>query len=205
MVAVTVTNKNFIRCKIRKIKAIGACASVLLLFVFGGNSAVQDVSAKSEQEELRDISTQAADMVAVHIAAIKKQLNDLAKDPEVIKIFAEADVATLESEAEQRLSVFESALKLRLLLPGNYEMNREEMPPLSYASLGLLKRAENSEVPVDAEIHGRGEEMAHIAFVSRVTDADNNLVGLLHLSIALVAATTAAPCSPPEAPLVATY
>ncbi|MFT5425178.1 MAG: phosphomannomutase/phosphoglucomutase [Gammaproteobacteria bacterium] len=193
MVAVTVTNKSFTRCKIRKAKAIGACAAVLLLFVFGGNFAVQDVSAESDQENLQDISTQAADKVAVHIASIKKQLDDLTQDQALINLFAEADVASLESQAEQMQSDFKHALKLRLLLPGNYAVDREAVPPLSYASLDLLRRAEESEAPVDAEAHSMGSDGKHIAFVSRVTDADNKLVGLLSLSMALDAIESVMP------------
>lgn len=186
MAAVTVTNKNFILCKIRKIKAIGTCVSVLLLFVFGGNTIVQNVSAKSDQELLKDISTQAAGKVAGHIDSIKKQLDDLAQDQAVIELFTEADAASLESKAEEMRSGFESVLKLRLLLPDNYAVDREAFPPLSHASLDLLRRAaKESEAPVDAEAHSMGGDGAHIAFVSRVTDADNKLVGLLYLSMAL--------------------
>ncbi len=181
MVVGSVTGRNFKRSKIRQLKVAGICAAVLLLFVFAGNSAVQDVSA--EQEEQQVASTQAADKVAVSIAAINKQLNDLTQDQAIVTLFAEADAATLESTAEQMQSVFESALKLRLFLPGNYKIDREAIPPLSFASLDLLRRAEESEAPVAAEVHSMGGNGAHIAFVSRVADADNNLVGLLHLSI----------------------
>ncbi|MEE9574999.1 MAG: hypothetical protein V3W03_02765, partial [Gammaproteobacteria bacterium] len=166
MVVGSVTGRNFKRSKIRQLKVAGICAAVLLLFVLAGNSAVQDVSA--EQEEQQVASTQAADKVAVSIAAIKKQLNDLTQDQEIVTLFAEADTATLESTAEQMQSVFESALKLRFLLPGDYEMDREAIPPLSFASLDLLRRAEESEAPVAAEVHSMGGNGAHIAFVNRV-------------------------------------
>ena len=194
MVVVTVADKNFIRCKIRKIKAIGACAAVLFLFVFGGNTTVQNVSAESDQELLKDISTQAADKAAAQIASVKKKLEDLTQDQVVIKLFAEADAASLESKAEEMQSGFEFALKLRLLLPGNYAVDTEALPlPLSYASLDLLRRAEELEAPVDVEAHSVGGDGGHIAFVSRVTDADNKLVGLLHLSMALEAIESVMP------------
>ncbi|MCK5668044.1 MAG: hypothetical protein KAI15_03090, partial [Gammaproteobacteria bacterium] len=152
----SVTGRNIKRSKFRKLKIAGACAAVLLLFVFAGNSTVQNVSAESDQEEQQVISTQAADKVAVSIAAIKKQLNDLTQDQAIVTLFAEADTATLESTAEQIQSVFESALKLRFLLQGDYKMDREAIPPLSFASLDLLRRAEESEAPVDAEVHSMG-------------------------------------------------
>ncbi len=185
MVEQPAIGREYKRRNIRKLKDTGACAAFLLLFVFGGNSTVQNVSAKPEQEELKDISTQAAGKVAVRIAAIKKQLDDLAQDESVLTLFAEADTDALESEGEQKKTAFESALKLRLLLPGNYKTDREAMPPLSFASVDLLKRAEASKTNVAAEVHSFGNDGAHIAFVSRVTDADKKLLGLLHLSMPL--------------------
>ncbi len=185
-----VTGREYKRSKISKLKITGArvtntCAAILLLFVFGGNSTVQNVSAKSDQEELKGISTQAAGKVAASIATIKKQLNALAQDESVLALFAEADADALESEGEQKKTAFESALKLRLLLPGNYKTDREAKPPLSFASVDLLKRAEASKTNVAAEVHSFGSDGAHVAFVSRVTDADKNLLGLLHLSMPL--------------------
>jgi len=190
MVVVPAIGREYKPGKLRKLKLTGAkitgtCATFLLLFVFGGNFTVQNVSAKSDQEELKDISTQAAVKVAVRIAQIKKQLNDLAKDESVLALFAEADTDALESEGEQKKAAFESALKLRLLLPGDYKTDREMMPPLSFASVDLLKRAEASKTNVAAEVHSFGSDGAHVAFVSRVTDADKKLLGLLHLSMPL--------------------
>jgi phosphomannomutase/phosphoglucomutase len=190
MVVGPVTDRKYERSKIRKLKLTGAkvastCAAFLLLFVFAGNSTVQNVSAKYDQEELKDISTQAADKVADRIAAIKKQLNDLAQDQVVVKLFTEADIDALESEGEQKKTAFESALKLRLLLPGKYKTDREAVPPLSFASIDLLKRAEASVSNVAAEVHSFGNDGAHVALVSRVTDTDKKLLGLLHLSMPL--------------------
>jgi len=152
---------------------------VLLLLVFGGVFTVQNVSAKAEQK------TQAADKFAVPIAAIKKQLQALAQDEDIATLFTEADSVALESEGEKKRSLFESALKLRLLLPGKYQTDREAMPPMSFASVDLLRRAEKSATSVAAEVHGVGGDGVHIALVSRVTDLDDNLVGLLHLSMPL--------------------
>ncbi|MCH8263310.1 MAG: hypothetical protein IIA77_09775, partial [Proteobacteria bacterium] len=152
---------------------------VLLLLVFGGVFTVQNVSAKAEQKTL------AADKIAVPIAAIKKQLQALAQDETIVTLFAEADSVALESEGEKKRSLFESALKLRLLLPGKYQTDREAMPPMSFASVDLLRRAEKSATSMAAEVHGMGVDGAHVALVSRVTDVDDKLVGLLHLSMPL--------------------
>ena len=158
---------------------IGGNVAVLLLLMFAGEFTVQNVSAEAEQK------TQAADKIAVPIAVTKKQLEALAQDEAIVKLFAEADSVVLESEGEEKRSLFESALKLRLLLPRKYETDREAMPPMSFASVDLLRRAEKSATSVDAEVHGVGGDGVHIALVNRVTDVDDNLIGLLHLSMPL--------------------
>ena len=56
---------------------------------------------------------------------------------------------------------------------------------MSFASVDLLRRAEKSATSVDAEVHGVGGDGVHIALVNRVTDVDDNLIGLLHLSMPL--------------------
>jgi len=179
MIERPVAGRKSRRSTMRKALIISGDVVVLLLLVFAGGFTVQNVAAEAEQE------TQAADKIAVPIAAIKKQLDTLAQDEAIVTLFAEADSVALESGGEQKQSEFESALKLRLLLPGEYETDREAMPPMSFASVDLLRRVEKSATSLAAEVHGGGGEGVHIALVSRVTDIDINLVGLLHLSMPL--------------------
>lgn len=186
MVVGPVTGRKIKRSTIRNAIIIGVVVVVLLVVVFGGVFTAKNVSKKAEveaQKILQQASTQAAAKVAEPIASIQKQLDVLAQDESVLALFSEADSSTLESEGEQKKTAFKSALKLRFILPGNYEIDREAKPPFSFASIDLVKRAEKSATPVAAEAHSFGSDGAHVAFVSRVTNADNKLVGLLHLSM----------------------
>jgi len=188
MVVGPVTGRKYKRSTIRNAMMIGGGIVALLVLVFGGKFTVQNISEKAEQKTqsvLQGISIQAADRVAAPILAIKKLLHGLGQDENLVALFTEADSAALESWGEQKQSEIESALKLRLLFPGKYETDREAKPPLSFASIDLLRRAEKSVSSVAAEVHSLGGDGAHIAFVSPVTDADNNLIGLLHLSMPL--------------------
>ena len=188
MVAGPVTGRKYKRSTVRNAAIIGGVVAVLLVIVFGGTFTAQNISEKAEQKTQniqQEASTRAAEAVADPIASIQKQLDAMAQDEAVLALFAEADSEVLESEGEQKTAAFEFALKLRLLLPGKYETDRETIPPLSFASIDLLRRAEKSVTPVAAEVHSLGGDGAHIAFVSRVADTDNKLVGLLHLSMPL--------------------
>lgn len=188
MVVGPVTGRKYKRSTVRNAAIIGGAIVVLLVIVFGGAFTVQNISEKAEQKTqniLQEGSVKVAEAIADSIASIQKQLDAMAHDESVLALFAEADTAVLESEAEQKTAAFESALKLRLLLPGKYETDRETMPPLSFASIDLLRRAEKSVTPVAVEVHSLGGDGPHIALVSRASDADNKLVGLLHLSMPL--------------------
>lgn len=188
MVVGPVTDKKVKRSTIRNASIIGGCIVVLLVVVFSGKFTVETISEKSEQKTqsvLQGVSSQVARIVATPIDLIRKQLGVLAQDEAIITLFAKADAIALETEGEQRKIAFESALKLRLFLPGQYEVDRETQPPISFASIDLLRRAERSTASIETEVHSLGGDGAHIAFVSRVTDAENNLVGLLHLSMPL--------------------
>ncbi len=195
MVVGPVTGRKYKRSTVRNAAIIGGVVVALLVIVFGGTFTVQNISEKAEkktQNILKDVSTGAAATMADSIAMIQKQLDALAQDESILVLFADADSDALASEGEQKKTMFESALKLRLILPSQYETDRETMPPLSFASVDLLRRAEQSAKPVAIEVHSSGGEGVHIAFVSRVTDTDNQLVGLLHLSmpLAVIEATT---------------
>ena len=188
MVVGPVTGRKYKRSTIRNAAIIGGGVVVLLVVVFGGMFTVQNISEKAEEKTqniLQEISSKAATAVADSIGSIQKQLDTLALDESVLVLFAEADSDALESEGGQKKTAFESALKLRLLLPGKYETDREATPPLSFASVALLKRAEKSVSNVVAEVHSFGSDGAHVALVSRVTDTNKKLVGLLHLSMPL--------------------
>lgn len=188
MVVGPVTGRKFKRSSVRNAAIIGGIVVVLLIIVIGSKFTAQNINTIADektQSVLQKISTNAATLVADSIGSIQKQLDTLAQEESVLALFTEANSNALESEGEQKKTAIKSAVKLRLLLPGEYETDREAVPPLSFASVALLKRAEKSASNIVAEVHSSGSDGAHVAFVSRVTDTDKKLVGLLHLSMPL--------------------
>lgn len=192
MVEGPVTGRKFKRSTVRNATIAGACVIVLLVIVFASKFTVQNISEKVEQKSqntLQVAATKAADTVADSIDATRKQLEALATDESVIALFKQANTedgaAALKLAGEQKQVMFKSALKLRFLLPGLFETDREAKPPLSFASVNLLNRAEKSSKPVAVEMHSLGSEDIHIAMVNRVADAEGNAIGLLHLSMPL--------------------
>jgi phosphomannomutase/phosphoglucomutase len=125
----------------------------------------------------------AGDMAGkIQVAA--KHLDVISKKGELRQLFIAGDRAALDAQAGALASEFDAALKLRLLIPGQYDVELDANPFLGYASLDLLRKAEKSSTPLPAEIHGHGGPAPHIVIIRRVEDADKKLIGLLHLSLA---------------------
>ncbi len=188
MLANPVTGRKYKRSTVHNAAITSAGVVVLLLVIIGGKFAVQHISKKTEKETqnvLREVSVKVATAVIDSIGLIQKQLDTLAEDESVKALFIEADSVALESEGEQKMTVFDSALKLRLLLPGQYGIDKEAKPPLSFASVNLLERAEKADDNIVVEVHSFSGDDIHIALVSRVLDTDSNLLGLLLLSVPL--------------------
>jgi phosphomannomutase/phosphoglucomutase len=163
-----------------------AAVAVTILLAGGAWYFLGMHSAGRGDDQARQLTeTEAAKGIEVanQLEPVKSQLRSLAGDTVLINLFAAADTAGLEREAAQRLPLFEAGLKLRLLLPGNYEVDNTASPPLGYASLDLLHRAEATGAAVHPEVVMPGSDSAHIVFIEPVLDAAGAPVGLIHLSV----------------------
>ena len=132
-------------------------------------------------------AAQAARSVATRFATeleeIKTKLAEYAASEPVRELFMSKNEAQLNAEAERAVSQFPSALKLRLFIPGTYDLDNESSPPLSYGSIAALNKAENSSGPIAIETLLFGTDNQHIVMVERVNTLSNQLIGFVHLSL----------------------
>ncbi|MFQ5659460.1 MAG: phosphomannomutase/phosphoglucomutase [Gammaproteobacteria bacterium] len=181
-----VTNRRFSRRAVRKVALVTAAVTGVILIVVGSwyvyTTRVQSAAEESERQ-LADRAGTLAAKLAGPVAAVANQLKALSGEESIIQPFTQGDPDRLTAEAERRAGQIQSALKLRLLLPGQYGSDNAASPPLSFASLDLLKRAENSTAPIRAEVQMFGAPNQHIVMIQRVTDPTGKLIGLLHLSL----------------------
>jgi phosphomannomutase / phosphoglucomutase len=186
MVDGPVTNRRFSRRAIRK--AVTISVSVLVFFVIVGGSwtLYSKISADAEKaarEAKQAAARNIASQVQEKFDLVKDKLSVLAKDQQTISLFVEStDAATLLAVAEEKLTLFDKALKLRYLKPGAYEVDSVSVPPLSYASIDMLKKAETKS-RISSEVHLFGTPNQHIVMIERVVNDAFELVGLLHLSL----------------------
>ncbi len=156
---------------------------VLATLVFSSSWA-QENTAPQHLASARAQATRLVQQIAQEMADTAKALELISRDPSVIRVLRGGKAKAMEAKAQELTPRFKHALKLRLILPGTIEPRMGEVPPLSYASLEMLNRAELSDAPVDAEMLFFGSPKQHIVMVQRIADKSGKVVGLAHLSLA---------------------
>ncbi|NOG60626.1 MAG: phosphomannomutase/phosphoglucomutase [Proteobacteria bacterium] len=186
MVDGPVTNRRFSRRAVRKAVTISVVILVLVVIVGGGwalYSKMSSDAAKAEREAKETMARNIAGQVQAKFDQVKSQLSTLAKERQTIALFQDgADDAALAAAAEEKQAQFKNALKLRYLKPDAYEADSASVPPLSYASIDMLKKAEMTS-QVNSEVHLFGTPNQHIVVIERVLNNAFELTGLLHLSL----------------------
>ena len=123
-----------------------------------------------------------AGRVGERLITYERSLADLAALPETRALFAAADPVALAAAGERHVRRFTGALKLRYILPGNYQLDNASFPPLSYASLDMLIQAE-ADVDTLTEVHLHGTPTAHVVILEPVRNQTPRPAGFLHLSL----------------------
>ncbi len=186
MIEGPVTNRRFSRRLVRQALVFGGGAIGLVALVATGYWIYQGrirSQAEAAGEAAKSQAQQIAATVAAPFSTMRKQLVTLGSDATVIAAFGAGDTTALQGLAEQHAGDFHLALKLRLLSPGWIEPEPTAQPPLSFASLDMLRRAEVSTAPVSVEVHLFGSPGQHIVMVVPALNAAGQLRGLLHLSL----------------------
>jgi phosphomannomutase/phosphoglucomutase len=166
---------------------LAACVTGIVLVIAGtgwylynvNRQAAAEASLRQSQEQARYLAQQ----LDQPFAAVRKQLAALAKEAQIVSLFKEGDAIEVASQAAEYRGRFPGALNMRFFLPGGYALDENSVPPLGYASLELLKKAENSGGPVAMVALLFGKPNQHIVLVQRVRGRDGRLLGLMHLSL----------------------
>lgn len=186
MVEGPVSKRRYSRRAVRRALLIGAGAVVGLLILAGvwqllGSS--QEAKRQSDAQDLQTRAKELAGTVGETFSGIRKELSALAGESDVVALFEQGDAIELAGEAHEFKDRFPAALILRFLLPGTYTLDNSSEPPLSYACLDVLKKAENTGETIGAEVHLFAGPNRHIVMVEHVRNQGDELIGLVHLSL----------------------
>ena len=152
--------------------------------MMSGGSLEGDAAA-TDAQELNQMARPYADAIAGYFNNIGSQLNQYANSQSIKSLFESGTDQELVNEADRAKSQFASALKVRLLKPGQYQTDNTSSPPLSFGSIAMLNKIERSAGPVAAEVLLFGTDNQHIVYVERVKNQSDQLIGIVHLSLSV--------------------
>jgi len=186
MVEGPVSKRRFSRRVVRQ--AIISGVSVVVVLVLGAagwhlyNASLVSTQ-ESDQQQLDAQAKSHAQTLTGFFDEIFASLSGYAAREDIKALFAQGDSTQLLQEAQNAMGLFPSALKIRLLLPRQYEQDSTSRPPLSFGSIDILNRAERSTGAIAAEVLLFGTDDQHIVMVERVKNQSDQLIGIVHLSL----------------------
>lgn len=157
----------------------------LLLLTLAALAADYYQSRAATHAGLQRQTRAAAQAIAGYVEGITQQrrrlIEGLAQQPELIALFREGDAAALQAEQEQLTRLVPDAQQIRLLPAGTNEPDTELKPNMGYASLQMLRRAEQRDGVLPAQVHQFGTAHQHIAIAAGVRPASGETAeGVIH-------------------------
>ncbi len=131
-------------------------------------------------EEQNTVNRLARELGAV-LEPQRLKLNALAQQPAIVGAIS-GEKSRREKAAEAAQADIPGALRLRLLPRGADHVDPNSSPPLTFASVDMLRDAAKTDKDVKAELHLGGTEAEHIVMIQRVP-ITGEAVGFLHLSV----------------------
>ena len=110
----------------------------------------------------------------------------VAKDPDIADILQNGTAGELEDKAASLGYLFPDSIRVRLLKPGLDREDPSVSPPITFATVDMIRQSETKETPPPLEVHAAGTPKQHINMVRRVLDrAGRRIVGHLMVSFSL--------------------
>mgnify|MGYP003700297455 FL=1 len=165
--------------------ALLAGGVIVLVVAFIAITTVLEKIAVAEREERIAEDQNIANRLARELGAVlepqRLKLNALAQQPAIVEAIS-AEKSRRETTATAAQKDIPGALRLRLLPRGADHVDPNSRPPLTFASVDMLRDAAKSDKDVKAELHLGGTDNEHIVMIQRVP-ITGEAVGFLHLSV----------------------
>jgi len=133
--------------------------------------------------QLQQLTDGIAKRVAERVDNRRTLLLGLSRSEDIRQSLMSEDTPLLRQQESRLQQLLPAALRVRLLPKGWDELDADATPPLSYASLDILRGAERSGVPSPAEVHLFGTPQQHVAMAVPVFSEDGGpVIGVLHVA-----------------------
>lgn len=151
----------------------------------------QDAASQASDSWNQEITLTAenlSDRIATQLGHITAKMELLARDAQLVELISSTNTAKLQQREAELAYMFPGSVRVRILPPGLTEPDETATPPLSYAALDMLRRAETSEMAPAAEVHLFGNPQQHINIVRRILSASGRrIIGHIMVSLPLQA------------------
>lgn len=155
---------------VMKLSVMIAFVSLVVVLAAGAVIFLQYQANAAKQKAL--VAETEGDAIASHIAgrvaAIGKQVENLASTDTTADMFLASDKAALNSRIEVIKTLFPKAVRVRFVTPDVQDPDRSTNPVLGYACLDLVRHAENEESLPPIEVHLFGNDDQHMDVVRPV-------------------------------------
>ena len=168
------------------------------LKMLGGEAADEETGLPLRFQHTAD---SIAREVAVTLEPYAAALMGIAAEPRVSEVLRAGDAVQMAGAATALQPLLEGVFRLRVLPRNIRDPDSTSKPPLTFASISMLRGARESGEDPPAEVHLGGGEDEHIVMVKRVLDTTPEppeLLGFVHMSVdpdVLRAAFTALPAT----------
>jgi phosphomannomutase/phosphoglucomutase len=174
---------------VRSYWASGAFVMLILALIASVSSFF--LSQSSGREQLAQQTRTGAQIFAAAVQNVNQQrrklIGELAEQPSLVKLFETADPQALAAEQQRLTRLIPNAAQVRLLLVGFNEPDKQLNPNMSYASLQMLRQAEQQEEVLPAEVHQFGTPHQHVAIAVGVhADKGSPVLGVIHVAFPIL-------------------
>ncbi len=141
-----------------------------------------DQDSRARTTQLKQLAAGYAGQLDAYVRQLTESVDYAAKEPTLAAALASGNAQTIADKEGELSYLFPSAIRLRLLPAGFDTPDENASPPLSYACLDMIQRAEHNEVP-PAEVHLPGTPQQHIDFVRAINSSGGQVLGTLLVTI----------------------
>lgn len=162
-----------------------AIAAALLLVAFGCGIvlihywALDPATAGLRQQQTEQDGTLLARRLEDRIALLHTMADDIAKSAGVVAVLRDDLPLARHDLAEQLDATMPYLLRLRILPSGSARVALEEDPPLSFAGLDMIRRAEGGERTLPEALRVDGRSLPVINLARRIQDTRTEAVTIL--------------------------
>lgn len=164
--------------------------------------AVSPVAAGGWNDHYKQVAEQLAAAVEAALQPYRQAADRIATDPAVVAALADGRETELAALAERLRPDLPHVLALRLLPAATRDPDLDSHPPLTYASISMIRhaRVDGKTPPVEVHLAGDGDE--HMVFMAPVRDpraADVSApLGFVHLAVHPAVVREVVTKAPPE-------